>query len=388
MRIAFVTEIWYPSINGLVTRLSATVSALRAAGHEVLIIAPHLPGDDGESMPGIDEDSNPGVAGVTVRRVPAFRVGFVYGGQPWGWPLPRVGRYIAEFRPDVVHAVSPLVIGIAGVLAARRQRIPLIASFHTNIAAYAPSYHLSLLRPVAWALLRSLHNKADINLATSTYAAELLAAHGIRRVRRWKRGVDLELFTPGRADAAGQQTIAAGERQVPTALYVGRLSLEKGLRRLLPLARSGTVRLVLVGDGPDRSVLERDFAGTGTVFTGQRTGADLAATYANSDVFVFPSTTETLGLVLIEAFASGLPVVAVDSPASRELLTGCEAARLSPTDDPGALTATVGELLTSMPRADLSRIARKEAEPWGWAHATAQMIHWYEEILDDAETTR
>lgn len=370
MRIAFVTEIWYPSINGLVTRLSATVSALRAAGHEVLIIAPHIPGDTENAIPG-----------VTVRRVPAFRVGFVYGGQPWGWPLPRVGRYIAEFRPDVVHAVSPLVIGIAGVLAARRQRIPLIASFHTNIAAYAPSYHLSLLRPVAWALLRALHNTAHINVATSEYAAELLAAHGIRRVRRWKRGVDLEMFSPERADTPDRRVTPDGKSRVPTALYVGRLSLEKGLRRLLPLARSGTVRLVLVGDGPDRSVLERDFAGTGTVFAGQQTGAELGATYANADVFVFPSTTETLGLVLIEAFASGLPVVSVDSPASRELLTGCEAARLFPADDPDALASTIGELLASMPRPDLSRIARKEAQPWGWANATAQMIRWYEELL-------
>lgn len=373
MRIAFVTEIWYPSINGLVTRIAATISALREAGHEVLVVAPQIPGDADTVMPG-----------VTVRRVPGFRVGFVYGGQPWGWPLPRVDRFIAEFRPDVVHVVSPLVIGVAGVRAARRQRIPLIASFHTNIAAYAHSYHVGFLEPAIWMQLRRLHNKADINLATSTYATRLLSDRGIKRLRRWRRGVDLDLFHPDRARTAnnndGGHDDPAADQRLPTALYVGRLAMEKGLRRLLPLARSGTVRLVLVGDGPDRAELEREFAGTPTVFAGQQTGTELAATYAGADVFVFPSATETLGLVLIEALASGLPVVSVDSPASHELLGDCQAARLFPADRPDTIGDTIGELLASMPRHDLVRIARKEAEPWGWEESTAQMIRWYREV--------
>lgn len=370
MRIAFVTEVWQPSINGVVTRLSVSVDALLAAGHEVLIVAPRL----GKGVPEASARR-----GLTVRTVPSFRIRFVYGGQPWGLPLPVVSRHLREFGPDLVHVVNPFMIGIAGVVAARVHRWPLVASFHTDVAAYARFYHLGWIRPAIWLLLRLLHGAALLNLVTSSYSARLLADHGIGRIRLWRRGVDLERFHPRDPGAD-----AADGPSLTTALYVGRLAYEKGLHRLLPLAEDPAVRLVMVGDGPDRDRLVREFEGTGTVFTGSLTGADLAEVYASADVFAFPSTTETLGLVILEALASGVPVVAAESPASHELLDASPVARLFPADRADLAPVLVRELIAGSPREARARAARAEAEGWGWQRASDELMDCYREVIADA----
>ncbi|HEU0257041.1 MAG TPA: glycosyltransferase family 1 protein [Microbacteriaceae bacterium] len=374
MRIAFVTETWQPSVNGVVTRLAAHIDWLTAAGHQVLVIAPRIDGS------GAGPQARPG---VTVLRIPSFRT-WVYGGQPWGWPLlGRVRRMLAAFHPDVVHVVGPFVLGIAGVIAARRLRLPLVASFHTDIAAYAGSYRLGWSRPIIWRILRALHNAAAVNLVTSEHSATLLREHGIRGVRLWRRGVDVARF----AAAAARHTAArppgepvagpADEGSLPTALYVGRIADEKHLTALLPLARSGRVRLMLVGDGPDRGRLERLFAGTGTVFTGTLTGPALVEAYAAADAFVFPSVTETLGLVLIEALASGLPIVAVRSPASEELVGRLRTARLVEAARPQDFWPALAELLAVHEPAEEARYAQAQAAGWGWPAAAEQVFACY-----------
>ncbi|TAM69258.1 MAG: glycosyltransferase family 1 protein [Microbacteriaceae bacterium] len=393
MRIAFVTETWKPSINGVVTRLSATIDELIAQGHEVLVIAPTVGGDDTETRPGLQ-----------VRRMPSVRIRFIYGGQPWGLPLRRMRRMLASFDPDLVHVVAPALLGLGAVRAAKRLRVPLVASFHTDIAGYAKFYHLGFLAPFIWWWLRRLHNAAVSNLVTSSYSARLLAEHGIQRVTHWRRGVDVRLFDPARrtrlrawrwardAEAAVGTAVetttdatagaAAGAEGPPLALYVGRLAWEKGLQRLESLVRSGAVQLQVVGDGPDRERLERVFDETPTRFVGSLIGVDLAVAYANADLFVFPSTTETLGLVLLEAFASGLPIVAAESPASRELLAASPAARLFPADHPELAEQAVHELLASGTAQELARIARDGVARWNWSSATAGLIEEYRAVLD------
>ncbi len=365
MRIAFVTESWLPSTDGVVTRLSATVRELRRCGHDVLIIAPRGAGSS--------------YAGAEVRGVPTISVPFIYGGKPWGLPLPRVGRYIREFRADLVHVVNPMLLGMAGVRAAHRQQIPLVASYHTDVARYAGFYHLGWLRTLIWWVVRLLHGRAAVNLVTSAATGAELRSRGIPRVRLWRRGVDLTLFDPARrtrppGDAASQERI--------TALYVGRLAGEKGVDRLMPLAApDGGTDLVLVGDGPGRAELARRFGAAPVTFTGTLHGEDLAAAYANADVFVFPSTTETLGLVLLEALASGLPVLAADTPASREIAGGCPACRLFSPDRPDCIPGLVKDLLGAAPRDVLAGWARQEAERWSWQAATEELLGYYGEAV-------
>ncbi len=366
MRIAFVTETWLPSTDGVVTRITSTVRELRAAGHDVLVVAP------GPVAPEFD--------GACVLSVPTVGFRWIYGGKRWGLPMPRVGRQLRAFAPDVVHVVNPVFLGIVAVVASRRAGFPLVASYHTNVAKYAAYYRLGWLAGVIWWLLRRLHGAASVNLATSSATCEELAAQGIERIRLWPRGVDLDLFAP---DAAPCPKPAH-----TVAIYVGRLAAEKGLGLLAALAEPDTgVHLVMVGDGPARSELAARFPAPAVTFTGLLHGADLADAYRSADVFVFPSTTETLGLVMIEALASGLPVIAVDSPASREILANCPAGRLFPAELADRLPELIREVRDENAAGDLSSLARREAEKWGWPAATDFLVSCYREVIASRRVT-
>lgn len=371
VRIAFVTETWLPSTDGIVTRLTATIEVLLAAGHEILVICPRPAAG---AVPDARADPR-----VRVRTVPTLRFRFLYGGQGWGLPVPAVARYLRAFRPDVVHAVNPLLLGIAGVTAARLLRRPLVASYHTDVGAYARYYHLAVLYPVIWLALRIMHNRAAVNLATSAAGAAALRRHGVRRIQLWPRGVDLDAFHPEPQQGRMPSRVSG---EPPVALYVGRLAAEKGLARLAPLsAPDSGCRLVLVGEGPQRVELQESF-GPAARFAGLLHGDGLGRAYRDADVFVFPSSTDTLGLVVLEALASGLPVVAVDSPASRELLAGCTAARLIAPDDSTALHRAVYEL-AALHRADpsVARAARELAGRSGWGQATAFLLDRYQQAI-------
>lgn len=372
MRIAFVTETWWPSTDGVVTRITATLRELKRLGHQLLVIAPHGGAANFE--------------GTRVHGVPSLGVFFIYGGKRWGLPLPRVARYLDEFRPDIVHVVNPFVLGVAGVRAAVRRGYPLVASYHTNIAKYADFYHLGFTKPAIWAILRALHNRAHVNLVTSLAIRQELEAQGIERVHLWRRGVDLTLFHPSRRTTAMRERLTGGHPDRPVALYVGRIALEKGLHRLDPLLRdNGRVHLALVGDGPSRRQLERHYAGRRVTFMGTLHGETLAEAYASSDVFVFPSTTETLGLVVLEAMASGLPIVAAESGPSRELVGGSRTGALFAADRPHEIAPAVESLLDQQgANRNLAEEARREAEKWGWRQPTEELVRLYETACERA----
>jgi glycosyltransferase involved in cell wall biosynthesis len=360
MRIAFVTETWLPSADGIITRLLASIHQLRERGHEILVIAPRTPA--------------PELDGVRVRTVPTVRFGWVYGGQRWGLPLPRVARYLAEFGPDVVHVLNPVLIGAAGAVGARALGVPLIASHHTDLVRYARDYRLGWIVPALRAHQRRLHGLAQVNLATSTTGQGQLHANRISNVGLWPAGVDQTVYRP----AESRQPDA---RRRPTALYVGRIAAEKELHRLAPLAAPDSpYQLTMVGDGPARATLQERYADRVT-FTGALSGAELARAYREADVFVFPSTTETLGLVLLEALSSGLPVVAFDSPASRDLLRDCPAARLVSADRHDQLIPAMAELLDSRPADDLRREARDHVANRTWDDATLALLDHYQTAI-------
>ena len=306
MRIAVVTETWTPNVDGVVVRLENTVRQLRADGHDVLVVAP---------VTGTD------LAGVREHRTRSIRLGFVYGGQAWGVPDLGVRRALDEFDPHVVHVVNPVAMGAVAVWLAR-SRYPVVASYHTDVVAYAGRYHLGWLEGPLKTVMRRTYGRAAVRLATSEAGRRQLADVGIGDVVLWPRGVDAELFRPDR-DGSAMRARLNPHPEEPLVLSVGRLAAEKDLDRLLPLLDADPpVHLAFVGDGPDRQRLQRLFGSGHATFAGVLHGQELADAYAAADVFVFPSTTDTLGLVLLEAMASHVPVVASDTEAARETLAG------------------------------------------------------------------
>ena len=372
MRIAFFTETFLPKVDGIVTRLTKTLQHLVAAGDEVLIFCP--------------EGAPDSYLGAKVVGVPALPLP-LYPELKLALPRPAVSEALEQFRPDLVHVVNPAVLGLGGIWLAKSRNLPLVASYHTHLPKYLEHYGMGMLEPLLWELLKAAHNQASLNLCTSTAMVAELAAKGIQHTALWQRGVDTDLFRPElRNESMRARLHGPYDDTGNLLLYIGRLSAEKQIERIRPVLEAmPQTRLALVGDGPHRQQLERCFEGTPTTFVGYLAGQELASAYACGDAFLFPSSTETLGLVLLEAMAAGCPVVGADRGGIPDIVSDGENGCLYDPDQPHSLTTAVQRLLgESQTRACLRQAARQEAERWGWAGATDQLRGYYRKVLNQA----
>jgi glycosyltransferase involved in cell wall biosynthesis len=370
VRIAFFTETFLPKVDGIVTRLTKTLPHLVAAGDEVMVFCP-------EGAP--DNHAGAQVVGVPALPLP------LYPELKLALPRPAVSEALERFRPDLVHVVNPAVLGLGGIWLAKTRNLPLVASYHTHLPKYLEHYGMGMLEPLLWELLKAAHNQAELNLCTSTAMVDELAAKGIEHTALWQRGVDTELFRPELANPAMRARLHGGHSDTGNLLlYIGRLSAEKQIERIRPVLEAlPQARLALVGDGPHRQQLERLFEGTATTFVGYLAGDALASAYASGDAFVFPSSTETLGLVLLEAMAAGCPVVGANRGGIPDIVSDGINGCLYDPDQPASLVTAVQRLLgDGATRAKLREAARLEAERWGWAGATAQLRAYYQQVLE------
>ncbi|MBA2346325.1 MAG: glycosyltransferase family 1 protein [Rubrobacter sp.] len=368
MRIALFTETFLPSTDGVVTRLRHTLEELNRMGDEVMVFAPR----SGEG-PG-------SYAGARIHRV--HSVPFPpYPQIKLAPPHPGVARALQRFRPDVVHVVNPIILGIGGVYMARRRKLPLVVSYHTNVATYASFYSLDFMIGFAKAATRLVHNQAHITLCTSESTMNYLQKEGIKRVRLWPQGVDAHRFRPDLGSKRWRRKLTDEHPNERLVLYVGRVASEKGIERLREiLDEIPDTRLAIVGDGPARRDLEKVFAGTRTVFTGTLRGRMLSRAYASADVFLFPSTTDTLGMAMIEALASGLPVVAARGGATHEVVADGESGVIYDPGREGALVEAVRRVLDDEElREKLGSGARAAAEERSWERATGTLRGYYEQ---------
>jgi glycosyltransferase involved in cell wall biosynthesis len=331
LRLALFTDTFAPQVNGVARTLERLVTALERRGAAVMV--------ETVQMPGIVEEARE-------HRSPSVPF--------WGYPQLRIAapfarsaaERLARWRPTLVHATTPFGVGLAGRRAARALGLPLVTSYHTAFASYLEHYGLSVLDRIAWPYLRWFHNGGRRTFVPSRAVAQELEGRGFDGVRIWSRGVDLERFSEHHRSRDMRARMGAEEGTFVVA-YVGRLAPEKGVWHALAamrivLGRHGRqVRFVLAGDGPDEARC-RAMAPAGTWFAGPLHGKDLSAFYASADAFIFPSRTETFGNVVLEAMASGLPVIAPDTGATLEL-------------------AHEGTALTF---------------PWGDPHALAGRIEW------------
>lgn len=281
MRILIVTDAWYPQINGVVRTLDTVSRELRAIGHEVEILSP----DRFISIP------CPTYSEIRLALLPG----------------PKIARAIDRFAPDAIHIATEGPLGLSARRLCRRRGMPFSTSFHTKFPEYV---HARFRLPVRWsyAFLRRFHADAQCTMVATPSVRRELEQRGFARLAYWGRGVDLDLFRPRPKGFLGLKR--------PISLYVGRIAVEKNIEAFLRLDLEGTK--VVVGEGPLLERLKRDYPEV--VFAGARHGEDLARHYADADVFVFPSLTDTFGNVLLEALASGVPVAAYPVTGPRDVL--------------------------------------------------------------------
>ncbi len=368
MRIALFTETFLPKVDGIVTRLKYTVEYLQRLGDQVLVFSP-----DG----GLSDYKGARICGI-----PGFPLP-LYPELKLALPRPSIRQELERFQPDLIHIVNPAVLGLGGLYFSKSLDLPLVASYHTHLPKYLEHYGLGMLEGLLWELIKAGHNQAELNLCTSTAMVDELRDRGVERLDLWQRGVDTELFHPDLADQGMRDRLTQGNPDDPLLLYVGRLGAEKEIDRIKPILENiPNARLALVGDGPYRQDLEKIFAGTRTHFVGYLMGKELATAFASADAFIFPSRTETLGLVLLEAMAAGCPVVAARSGGIPDIVTDGENGYLfDPTDERGAITATQRLLANPNEREHLRQKARQEAERWGWHAATRQLQGYYQAVV-------
>lgn len=336
LRVALVTETWLPEINGVARTLGRLVEGLQRHGHGIQLLRPRQGAHDaGMTDDRMTEELMPG---VPIPRYPGLR---------FGLPLPgRLHRLWSSQRPDIVHIATEGPLGMAALAAARRLDLPVCTSFHTNFDAYSRHYGFGWLRGAIARHLRRFHNRADLTLVPTGEQARALLRSGYERVEVLARGVDTALFNPARRnDALRRQWGVAAD--VPVVAYVGRLAPEKNLHQVLDAfaairQRQPAARLLFVGDGPARRELQRRHPEH--LYAGMRTGVDLAEHYASSDLFLFPSLTETFGNVTLEALASGLAVLAYDHAAAADLVDDDSNGRLVAPGDAAAFAAVAADL--------------------------------------------
>jgi glycosyltransferase involved in cell wall biosynthesis len=370
MRIAIFTETFVPALDGVVTRLRSTIDELLKVGDEMLVIAPSY----GEGPAYYHDVPIHRVAGVPFPPYPQIML---------APSNPRVGRALKKFEPDLIHAVNPFVLGSGAPFYSHRMGLPLVASYHTNVTTYARFYGLGIGERAGRWWTRTLHNRAHVNLCTSETTRKYLSENGVQRLHVWPQGVDTARFHPKKRSAEWRLKLSGGHPESPVLLYVGRLGREKNIGSLKAVLRAMPgVRLALVGDGPARGELEEEFAGMPAVFSGTRRGAELTAAYASADALVFPSTTETLGLAMLEALSSGLPVVAARAGAAHEVVEEGVNGLLYEPADCDSLVETVRRVLEDGElRARLGEGARATAETRDWEAATRALRGYYEMAL-------
>jgi glycosyltransferase involved in cell wall biosynthesis len=281
MRILVATDAWHPQVNGVVRTLTTMAAAAKSLGADVSFLTP-------QSFRTVALPSYPDLRLALPGRA-------------------KIARLIAQVKPDNIHIATEGPIGLAVRSYCRKRGLPFTTSFHTRFPEYI-SARLPIPESWIWSALRWFHGASHAVMAATPALAGELRSRGFRNVVLWPRGVDAQLFHPRPGADLGQPR--------PVFLSVGRLAVEKNLEAFLELDLPGTK--VVVGDGPARAALERAYPRA--VFLGSRVGEELAQAYAAADVFVFPSKTDTFGLVLLEALASGVPVAAFPVTGPRDVI--------------------------------------------------------------------
>ncbi len=330
LRLALFTDTYAPQVNGVARTLERLVHAVEERGGTARVFTVNDP----HAAPLPHVTRYPSVPFWAYKQLRVSTPSHA-----------RVMSDLAAFAPTLVHAATEFGVGMAGRRAARALGVPFVSSYHTSFTAYARFYRLGLLAQPGWAFLRWFHNAGLRTYCPTPSIVDEVAAEGFTNTRVWSRGVDRERFSPRFRSNAWRERIGVTDHTLVVS-YVGRIAAEKGLDvaleaiRLAVAARPDRITFVAVGDGPFEAELHR-LAPPGSWLPGKLLGDALSEAYASSDVFLFPSVTDTFGNVLLEAMASGVPVVGADVGPTRELLAPDRGWLVTPGDAAGFAAALV-----------------------------------------------
>ncbi|HVO44671.1 MAG TPA: glycosyltransferase family 1 protein [Aggregatilineales bacterium] len=361
-KVAIFAESFFPRFDGVAQTAYITLRYLQETGREVLVFA----GDTAPTHIGASRVVP--LPSVGVRPVPDFRVGL---------PVNAVARNLRTFQPDIIHMFAPFLFSLRGIYFGRKGHIPLIGNYQTDLPRYLRYYRAGYLQRPVRRYFRYVHNHCDLTLVPSRFTLKQLDRLRYRRLNYWQHGVNDQRFNPAHRTAEWRARLLNGRD--PSSLlciFVGRLASEKNIEALVGVAHLPGVALTIIGDGPKAEHLRRRFAGTGTYFTGALFGHDLARAYASADVFVFPSLTETFGLVVLEAMASGLPAVVRSYGGVTDLITEGETGWIC--ENNVALMAGVARLRDHPDlRLAMAQRVRQEAEERTWNGVMAELERYY-----------
>jgi glycosyltransferase involved in cell wall biosynthesis len=375
MRLSLVTETYFPQVNGVSRTLDQLVKTVLKHGHTVQILHPRYRKNETILTEGLQTGDFPSFSLPFYKEIllPVVTPGMMR-------------REFEKFDPDVVHVATEGTMGLAALLAARKMGIPVVTSYHTNFPQYLSHYKLGWLEPLSRSYLRWFHNRAGCTLVPTREMMGRLVEKGFREVDEWGRGVDTVQFSPEKRDENLRSSLGIQPGDL-AFLYVGRLAPEKNLMTMvnafLSLNSPASAKLILVGDGPYRSDLE-GMTDSRIVLTGYRYGEELAALYASSDVFLFPSLTDTFGNVSQEAMASGLPVVAFDVTGPRSVVRDFVTGILVKEQTEKALASVMKDVLANRDlRLSLSEGALEYARSRDWDHVNSVCLDWYKELYEN-----
>uniref|UniRef100_A0A7S2CA78 Glycosyltransferase subfamily 4-like N-terminal domain-containing protein n=1 Tax=Florenciella parvula TaxID=236787 RepID=A0A7S2CA78_9STRA len=356
----------FTHVSGYANRFNEMLRYMRKAGDEVEVVTP----DESEVAP---------------KKKFGFRINTIEGFQfplykqiclSFDWKM-RAYSAMKRFKPELIHVSTPSMLVFNCLMYTNRHKIPLVMSYHTHFPVYAKKYMgwIPGIEHAAWLLLRLVHNRADLTLVTSPQMQQELQENGVKRVEVWRKGIDTIRFSPEFRSEDFRSTLTDGNPNDPLMVYVGRLGAEKRIADIRAVMdQCPNVRLAIVGGGPEEEELRRVFAGTKTVFTGQLQGDDLSKAFAAADMFMMPSDSETLGFVVLESMASGVPVIGCNRGGVMGLIDHGKTGYLVEPGDTAGYVARVKELLANPAlRQQLGKNAREEAERWDWEAATSQL---------------
>lgn len=365
LRLALFTDTYAPQVNGVARTLERLVQAVRARGGDVRVFT--------TCDPDATADSH-------VSRY-ASTPFWAYPQLQLAWPShDTMLRAVRDYGPTLIHAATEFGMGLAGRRVARALNVPFVSSYHTSFTAYASHYRLGFLATPGWSFLRWFHNGGRRTYCPTEAIVREVESKGFERCRVWSRGVDAERFSPAfRSEALRTQLTASDDTLVVS--YVGRLASEKGLDvaldavRLADQARPGRLRFMVVGDGPYESTV-RSRATAGTHLLGRLSGSALSEAFASSDLFLFPSTTDTFGNVMLEAMASGVPVLGADVGPTRELLAP-DRGWLADASRAAAFARTIIDVID-----DRARLEAMRARALAYARTRSWDTIWNELLAD------